>query len=244
MVNQRFVDLFFPNDDPVGRVIWLSDAKTDPTAAPWLTIVGVAPTIRQNVARGTRPVYTSRWPRTGRARIDHRWSPLRSDGNGPSTSPRVAAADPHVILFNVRPLSDLLDDSRLQPRLIGTVIAVFAGIALLLSVVGLYAFTAYAVQQRTHEIGVRMALGAQPSQVVRLFVKRGLLPLGTVLTIGLVGAFAVGRLLQGLLIHTSPTDPVTLVFITLLLVVVSVAACFLPARKAAHLDPLAVLRYD
>ena len=138
----------------------------------------------------------------------------------------------------------MLDDSRLQPRLIGTVIAVIASIALLLSVVGLYAFTAYAVQQRTHEIGVRMALGAQPSQVVRLFVIRGLLPLGIGLLIGLVGAFAVGRLLQGLLIHTSPTDPVTLVFITLLLVVVSLAACILPARKAANLDPLTVLRYD
>jgi ABC-type antimicrobial peptide transport system permease subunit len=76
------------------------------------------------------------------------------------------------------------------------------------------------------------------------FVERGMLPLGIGLMIGLVGAFGVGQLLQGLLIQTSPTDPVTLVFITLLLVVVSVAACFLPARKAANLDPLAVLRYE
>jgi putative ABC transport system permease protein len=156
----------------------------------------------------------------------------------------LASADSDVTLFNVRPLIELLDDSRLQPRLIGTVIAVFASIALLLSVLGLYAFTAYAVQQRTHEIGVRMALGAQSGQVVRLFVERGMLPLGIGLMIGLVGAFGVGQLLQGLLIQTSPTDPVTLVFITLLLVVVSVAACFLPARKAANLDPLAVLRYE
>jgi len=156
----------------------------------------------------------------------------------------IAAADPDVTLFNVRPLTELLDDTRLQPRLIGTVIAAFASIALLLSVVGLYAFTAYAVQQRTHEIGVRMALGAQRSQVVALFVRRGMLPLGIGLAIGLVGAFGVGRLLQGLLIQTSPTDPVTLLFITLLLAVVSVAACFLPARKAAKLDPLAVLRYE
>ena len=245
MVNQRFVELFYPNDDPVGRVIRLSDTNSDPAAAPWLTIVGVAPTIRQRVAAGTRPVVYLPLASHGGARASIVVGHL-SDLTGivPVLRREIGAADPDVTLYNVRPLTELLDDSRLQPRLIGTVIAVIASIALLLSVVGLYAFTAYAVQQRTHEIGVRMALGAQPSQVVRLFVKRGLLPLGIGLLIGLVGAFAVGRLLQGLLIHTSPTDPVTLVFITLLLVVVSVAACFLPARKAANLDPLAVLRYD
>ena len=110
--------------------------------------------------------------------------------------------------------------------------------------VGLYAFTAYAVQQRMHEIGVRIALGARSVQVVGLFVRRGLLPLGTGLAIGLGGAFAAGRLLQGLLIQTSATDPVTLLSITLLLAAVSGAACVLPARKAAKLDPLVVLRCE
>jgi putative ABC transport system permease protein len=121
---------------------------------------------------------------------------------------------------------------------------VFAAIALLLSVIGLYAVTAYGVQQRAHEIGVRTALGAQSREVVWLFVRRGLLPVGVGLILGLAGAFAVGRLLQGLLIHTSPTDPVTLGLVVVLLVLVSVVACFLPARLAAQLDPLAVLRCD
>ncbi len=245
VVNQRFVELFYPNEDPVGRVIRLIDDKTDPAAAPWLTIVGVSPTIRQSIASGTRPVVYLPLGSHANSRASIIVGHL-SDTTGITSLLRreVASVDPGATLLNVRPLADLLDDSRLQPRLLGTLIAVFASIALLLSVVGLYAFTAYAVQQRTHEIGVRMALGAQSGEVVWLFVRRGMLPLGTGLIIGLVGAFAVGKLLQGLLIQTSSTDPVTLVFIVLLLVVVSVAACVLPARKAAKLDPLAILRYE
>ena len=141
-------------------------------------------------------------------------------------------------------MTELLADSRLQPRLIGTLLGVFAGIALLLSAVGLYSVTAYAVLQRTHEIGVRIALGARSSQVVWLFVRRSMVPLGIGLAVGLGGAFAAGQVLRGLLIQTSATDPVTLLFIVTLLLAVAVVACFLPARKAARLDPLEVLRYE
>ena len=156
----------------------------------------------------------------------------------------VASLDRDVTLFNVRPLTELLDDSRLQPRIIGTVVAAFASIALLLSVVGLYAFTAYGVQQRTHEIAVRMALGAKPGEVVRMFLRQGMLPLGAGLVIGLAGAIVVGKLLQGMLIGTSSTDPVTLLCILVLIATVSIAACWLPARRVTSLDPLVVLRYE
>jgi putative ABC transport system permease protein len=245
VVNQRFVEMFFANEDPIGRVIKLSDEKSNPANAPGLTIVGVAPTIRQSIASGTRPVVYLPLTAHEGARASIVVGQL-SDSTGIVGILRreIAAADADVTLFNVRPLTELMDDSRLQPRLIGTVIAVFASIALLLSVVGLYAVTAYAVRQRMHEIGIRMALGAQSTQVVILFLKRGMLPVGLGLAIGLVGAFAVGRLLQGLLIQTGPTDPVTLLSIAVLLVVVSVAACVVPARKAAKFDPLAVLRCE
>ena len=245
IVNQGFVERYLSNGGGIGARIRLAPEGTELAQAPWLTVVGVSPSVRQSMASAQRPVV---------------YVPLRSYSNArasiivgglsepaaatPVLRREVALLDPDVTLSNVRPLSDLLDDSRLQPRLIGTVLGVFAGIALLLSTVGLYSVTAYAVLQRTHEIGVRMALGAQSRQVVWLFVRRGMVPLGIGLTIGLAGALAAGQILRGLLIQTSATDPVTLVFVVSLLVVVAISACFFPARRAARLNPLSVLRYD
>ena len=245
VVNQRFVELFYPNEDPIGRQIRLEDENTGATSAPWLTIVGVSPTIRQSIATGPGPVvYLPLASHTGARAAIIAGHLVKLDGVAPLLRREVASLDRDVTLFNVRPLRELLDDSRLQPRLIGTVIAAFASIALLLSMVGLYASTAYGVQLRTHEIGVRMALGAQAREVVLLFLRRGMLPLAAGSILGLAGAFAAGKLLRGLLIQTSPTDPVTLVSILALLAGVSIVACWLPARKAAHLDPLIVLRHE
>ena len=122
--------------------------------------------------------------------------------------------------------------------------AIFAGIALVLSALGLYAVTAYSVSQRTAEIGVRMALGAQATQVMWLVLKRSLVHLAVGLPIGIAGAFGVGRLLQSLLVQTSARDPITLVGIALMMIGVSLAACFWPARRATRLDPVVALRYD
>jgi ABC-type antimicrobial peptide transport system permease subunit len=121
---------------------------------------------------------------------------------------------------------------------------IFAGIAIVLATVGLYAVTAYSVTQRTQEIGVRMALGAQAAHIRRLILRRGLVQLAIGVTIGLAGAFGVGRLLRSVLIGTAPTDPVTLVAITALLVMVGVVACLWPARQAARLNPVTALRYE
>jgi len=121
---------------------------------------------------------------------------------------------------------------------------VFAVIALMLSAVGLYAVTAYSVSQRTQEIGVRMALGAQSGQVLWLVMRRALVQLAIGLPIGMAGAVAVGRLLQSVLAQTNGRDPATIGAIALLMGVVSVAACFWPARRATRLDPVAALRND
>jgi ABC-type antimicrobial peptide transport system permease subunit len=120
----------------------------------------------------------------------------------------------------------------------------FAVVGLLLGAIGLYAVTAFAVVQRTQEIGVRMALGAHAGAVVWLFVARAALPVGLGIGVGPVGALAIGRLLQRFLIQTSPTDPTILVGIAVLLAAVSFAAAFFPARRATRLDPLAALRYE
>jgi predicted permease len=245
VVNQRFVELFYPNEEPVGSMIRLSDGKTGAGTSAWLTVVGVSPTIRQRIAAGARPVvYLPLASHAGSEASIIVGHLSDSSGIAPLLRREVASADRDVTLFNVRPLSELLDDSRLQPRLLGTLIAAFAGIALLLSIVGLYAFTAYAVQQGRHEIAVRMALGAQPAEVALLFLRQGMAPLGAGLVIGLVGAIAVGNLLRGVLIGTSSTDPMTLGCTLVLIVIVSTAACLLPARKVTALDPLVVLRYE
>jgi putative ABC transport system permease protein len=212
--------------------------------ASWLTIVGVVPTIRQGMASAGGPVvYVPLAAHGG----ENAAILVRTESAAAAVAAlrtEVASLDPDVTLFNVRPLPDLRNDSRLQPRLIGTVLTAFAGIALLLSVVGVFAATAYAVRQRRHEIGVRMALGAQAPQVVWLFVRRGLTLLAIGLPIGLAGAVAVGLLLRGLLIQTRPADPVILLVIAGLVIGFTLAACLIPARRAAHRDPLAVLRTE
>src|SRR5436190_24333723 len=120
----------------------------------------------------------------------------------------------------------------------------FAAIALLLSSVGLYAVTAYSVRQRTQEIGIRMALGAQPRSMLWMVLRRALVQLAVGLPIGILGALGVGKILQSLLVQTSPADPVTLVSVVVLLIAVAVLACLWPARRAARLDPVRALRYE
>ncbi len=120
----------------------------------------------------------------------------------------------------------------------------FAFIALVLSAVGLYAVTAYSVTQRTQEIGIRMALGAQAGQVRWLILRRSLIQLAVGLMIGLPGAYGVGRLLGSLLVQMSPADPITLISIVAMLVLVSAAACYWPARRATQLDPVVALRNE
>jgi ABC-type antimicrobial peptide transport system permease subunit len=156
----------------------------------------------------------------------------------------IRAVDPDMALFNIRTLDEVLAQQRWLHRVFGTMFAVFAGIALVLAAVGLYAVTAYSVTQHTRDIGVRMLLGAQPFQVIWLFLRRAFIQVGIGLTIGLAAAFGVGRLLQSLLVQTSPSDPVTLVSIVVLLTVVALAACIWPARRATRLDPMQALRHE
>ena len=138
------------------------------------------------------------------------------------------AIEPDLPLFNILTMDQLLAQQRWPFRVFGSMFAIFAVIALVLSAVGLYAVTAYSVTQRTAELGVRMALGAQPAQVMWLVLRRAFVQLGVGLPLGIAGAFGVGRLLQILLVQTSPRDPVTIGSIALLMMVVSMAACVWP----------------
>ena len=254
VINQRFVQMYFRQEDPVGHRIVLSmdlaggapPTNGIPTSLT-ATIVGIAPNVRQRNANelDSDPI----------AYLPFRTDPrgfmtllARSQGDPSALTPvmreEVRAVDADLPLFRIQTMDQNLVQQRWPFRVFGSMFAAFALIALMLSAVGLYAVTAYSVTQRTQEIGVRMALGAQSRQVMWLFLRRAFVQMAIGLTIGIGGAFGVGKLLESLLVQTSTRDPLTLVSIVVLLAVVALVACVWPARRATRLDPLVALRYE
>jgi putative ABC transport system permease protein len=247
VVNQRFVSMYLAGEDPLGRRVRL---MPDPPAGPdpaWITIVGVSPTIRQRNLREADPDPVVYVPYRSTAAPSMTLL-VRTAGEPVATIPllreEVRALDPDLPLFGMATLDQTLAQSRWFYRVFGTMFAAFAMAALLLSAVGLYAISAYVVTQRRQEIGVRMALGAQAGQVWWLVVRRSVAQLAIGLALGVVGAFGVGHLLRSLLAQTSATDPVTLTATGAVLVIVSLAACIWPARRATRVDPAAALRCE
>ena len=252
VVNGRFADRFFPGDDPLGRRVRLQ-ARGEP-AGPWLTIVGVSPTIRQAALRERDPdpvVYVPYRLHAAGGPAARQWPlalQLLTAGDPAAFAPQLRAAvqavDPDLPVFGAQSMSARLRDLRWTYLLFSGLFGIFAAIALVLSAVGIYAVTAYSVTQRTKEIGIRTALGASPGQVIWVVVRRGLAQVGAGLIVGSAGAFAVGRLLESLLVQTSPRDPVTLAMVLAVLAAATVIACVGPARRAAGVDPVEALRSD
>jgi putative ABC transport system permease protein len=256
IVNTRFVQMHFPGEDPIGRRITLTidlaggapPAGGIPTALT-ATIIGIAPNVRQRdfAARDPDPI----------AYLPYRLDPrnfmtliARSDGDPNELTPvlreEVRAIDADLPLFNVRTMDAALAQMRWPFRVFGSMFALFAVIALVLSAVGLYAVTAYSVSQRTPEIGVRMALGAQSQQVAWLFLRRAFFHVAIGLILGVAAAFGVGRIFESanLLVQNNGRDPVTIASIAVILTVVALSACFWPARRATRLDPVIALRRE
>lgn len=242
LVNEPFAERYYPGADPIGREVSLS-APAEGAPPDRFTIVGIAPPLRQQVASGHTPViYVPHASHPGKvASLIVRGRPevfadvLRQE---------VRRLDPDLPLFNLQSLERVSNGSRFVPRIMSAVFSIVAVIATLLSALGLYSITAYAAAQRTHEVGVRMALGARRSQIGWLFLKRALAPVGVGLALGLAGAVAAGSLLQAVLIEVRANNPIALLSVSALLATVSVTATLLPARKASRLDPVAALRGD
>jgi putative ABC transport system permease protein len=152
--------------------------------------------------------------------------------------------DSKVPVFNVREMDQVIVEANSDARIEAQLLGIFAGLALLLAAVGIYGVMSYLVAQRTQELGIRMALGAQPLDVLRLVLERGAMLTVAGLAIGLVAAFAITRLLSKLLFGVSATDPLTFFGVAMLLGLVALAACYIPARRAMRVDPMTALRYE
>jgi putative ABC transport system permease protein len=249
IINQRLAAMHFAQDDPVGRRITLIDASQALQVSPPVTatIIGIAPTIRQRNFADADPDPVVYMPyRSDPQRFLTLLVRTPSDPAGvtPLLREEMRAIEPDLPLTQIQTMDQLMAQQRWPFRVFGSMFATFAAIALILSAVGLYAVTAYSVTQRTAEIGVRMALGAQADDVMWLVLRRSLIQLGIGLPLGVAGAFGVGQLLQSVLIQTSTRDPITIASITAVMIVVSIAACVWPARRAMQLDPVSALRYE
>jgi putative ABC transport system permease protein len=240
VIDERFASQFFPQADPIGRRIRLG------ASGVWFTIVGIARTVPQSGPRPEiRPVVYAALEAEpapeGRAAIMVK-GPLAAASA--RLREEVRAMDPTLPLFAIETLDAALVRGRFITRMISTWFGVLAVVALVLAAVGVFAITAHAVAQRTHEIGVRMALGADAGAVLRLFARRTAIQLGVGITLGLAGALAAGRLVQSALQEVGIADAVTFIISATLLAAVAMTATLVPARRAARVDPMVALRAE
>jgi putative ABC transport system permease protein len=156
----------------------------------------------------------------------------------------VRALDPSMPLANIQTMENVLSAATARPRFSASLLGLLAGLALLLALVGIYGSVAWAASQRAPEIGLRMALGAQPFDALKLVVGQGIKPVLIGLAVGLAGAFALTRLMSGLLFGVTATDPATYAGVSLSLMVVALLACWIPARRATKVDPMIALRHE
>lgn len=250
MVNEQFARRYWPGENPVGKRLKLGGLESDD---PWRIAVGVYVDLKHMGPQvETRPevmlpyaqiddVWVTRWMR-GLSVV------MRTTAEPTSLVPVARAAvrsvDPSVPLIEPQLMATLVSDSVAQPRFRSTLLLSFAGLALLLAVVGIYGVVAFIVEQRAHEISVRVALGAQRVSVMGLILRQASIPVVIGLVIGLAGAFAMGRAMRELLFNVGPADPVTFIALPALLAAVALVACVVPARRALAVEPVDALRAE
>jgi putative ABC transport system permease protein len=244
LVNETFARRYWPDQDPVGKRIKFpgSDSRQE----PWREIVGVVSDVKQRKldAGGTLQMYLPEAQYTSPAltlvvRADSDASALTA-----AVRKEVLSIDPEQAVFNISTMDQLLLDSISLRRFLMTLLGTFAAVALTLAAVGIYGVISYSVTQRTHEIGIRLALGANSRDVLKLVVGHGLWLALVGVAIGLAGALAATRLMTSLLYAVDAADPATFVSISLLLTMVAVLASYIPALRAMRVDPMVALRHE
>jgi putative ABC transport system permease protein len=239
VVSRELVRTFFPDGDAVGKRIKAGGDS-------WWTIVGVVGDVKQSgLTQPSRPELF--FPYTA-YRGDGMTLVVRSASDPSETAAavrrEVRAVDPNQPVYNVRTMEEVIDLSVSNRRLNMTLLTIFAGLATLLAVVGIYSVMSYLVTQHTREIGIRVALGAQRTNILRLVLRQGLSLTLAGVAVGALAAFGMTRVMSSLLYEVEGTDPLTYVSVSLLLIAVALAACYIPARRATKVDPLVALRYE
>jgi predicted permease len=250
VVNQALAKRFYPGESVVGKRIrrgWFGDEE------PWFTVVGVSADVKQ--AGLDQPAGTELYFLHGQWASLSQLTPsrtlnfeLRTAGDPlalvPAVRRVVQGLDPTLPLADVRPLERAVAESLARPRFMTLLVTAFAAIALLLAAVGTYGVLAYAVEQRRHEMGLRMALGAQAREVLALVLGQGMRPVLVGLVLGIAGALALNRVLASQLYGIAPTDPLTFVVVPVVLFAVALAACLVPGGVATRVDPAVALRQE
>jgi putative ABC transport system permease protein len=244
LVNESFVREYFPDESPIGaRISWARGP------GQWMTIIGVVGDVRHfGLSQPEQPAFYGAY-----AQLDQPWKRwmylvVRSDTDMAALTAQVKnqiwALDKLLPVTRVQAMKEVMAGSIAMQQFNMTLMGIFAAVALALAAVGIYGVISYSVTQRTHEIGIRMALGAQGPDVLRLILQQGVLLAVTGVAIGLAGAFVLTRWMQSLLYGVSATDPVTFAVISLFLIGVALGASFVPARRATKVDPMVALRHQ
>ena len=243
IINETFANRFFPGEDPIGkRYVYGGPAPDN----PWITIVGVVGDMRRTGF--DRPVRPETFLPESQNPDNALTVVARTSGDPASLAgmlrDQVWSIDRDQSVYDIKTMDQTLSEMLSQRRFNMLLLGVFASVALLLAALGIYGVISYSVSQRTHEIGIRMAMGAQSRDVLSLVVRHGLVLTGTGIGAGLIVSFALTRLMSTLLYGVSATDPVTFIAIPVVLAGVALGACFVPARRASRVDPIEALRYE
>jgi putative ABC transport system permease protein len=249
VVNQEFARKYLASDHPIGQRFHLLDLETfaDPVRDAWFEIIGVVADVKnQGLQQPILPEVWIPYTVTGAAR---RGILVRTAGDPMMMTKAVRdeiwATDRGVALTMTGTMDDYINSfSYSQPRFGFLLMGIFAGIGLILVTIGVYSVIAYTTARRTHEIGIRMALGAQPQNILRLIVGQGGRVALIGIVVGLVASFALTRLLASMLFEVKPNDPMIFAAVSLLLLAVTLVACYIPARRAMGVDPMIALRYE